>query len=246
VCYNSAATISATLSSVAKQTYPYVEHLIIDGQSTDDTISIIQREGSHVARVISEPDEGIYDAMNKGLSFASGDLVAFLNSDDVYSDSEVLADVACAFDSNSVDFVYGDLLMLNEKGDVVRDWKSGEIPPAGLTGTQIPHPVLFVKRSLLNQIEPSLDSSYRIAADLKQQLIIINKLKANGFYIRRSLVKMAIGGTSTNGLRSYLEGWKESGRAYNEVFGQGGVMFTVKKVLSKFKGLQFNRKRIRS
>jgi glycosyltransferase len=238
VCRNSADTISATLRSVAMQTYTDIEHLIIDGASTDDTLAVIQRDGMHSKIVISEPDEGIYDAMNKGLSFASGDIVAFLNADDIYCDSEVIADVAQAFDSNSTDFVYGDLLMVNEKGRVIRNWKSGEIPSSGRIGTQIPHPVLFVNRHLLNKIKPSFDSTYKIAADLKQQLIFINKLQARGYYIKRPLVKMAAGGTSTKSLNSFIVGWKESRRAYNDIFGRGGTVFTIRKVISKLKGLQ--------
>jgi glycosyltransferase len=239
VCKDSANTIYGTLHSVAQQTYPDIEHIIIDGASIDNTLSVIQRYGTHAKTVVSEPDKGIYDAMNKGLLYANGDIVAFLNADDIYCDSEVLSDVAKAFESNGIDFVYGDLLMVNDKDKVVRNWKSDEITSTGLSGTQIPHPVLFVKRTLLNKIEPSFDSTYKIAADLKQQLILINRLKARGYYIKRSLVYMAIGGASTNGLKSFLVGWRESRRAYNEIFRHGGTIFTIKKVISKFRGLHW-------
>src|SRR5262249_10159775 len=147
VSYNSAATIADTLRSVAAQQHPDVEHLIVDGASKDDTMAIVRREGAHVARAVSEPDKGIYDAMNKGLAMASGDLVAFLNSDDRYADPQVLSDVAKAYEAGACDYVYGDLQMVNRSGQVVRDWKTGEVPAGGLRGTQIPHPVLFVRRS---------------------------------------------------------------------------------------------------
>jgi glycosyltransferase involved in cell wall biosynthesis len=242
--YNSAATIANTLRSVRSQKHEYCEHIIIDGASKDDTLAIVQHEGRHVARVVSEPDNGIYDAMNKGLALATGDLVGFLNSDDAYADEAVLSDVALCFAEGNVDYVYGDIQMLNEAGAVVRHWQTGHIPAEGLWNTQIPHPALFVKRSLLNALNPAFDPSYRISADLKQQLILINKLGARGAYIKRPLTLMSIGGTSTGGLRSYAAGWRESARAYNEVFGGGGWWYTFKKVASKVRGIrnirQFN------
>lgn len=244
VSYNSAETISDSLHSVKKQKYGNSEHIVIDGASNDDTLAIVQREGPHVAKVVSEPDSGIYDAMNKGLAMATGDLVGFLNSDDVYADETVLSDVAECFATNNVDYVYGDIQMLNEIGEVVRHWQTGDIPAKGLWNSQIPHPALFVRRSLLISLTPAFDPSYRISADLKQQLILINKLGARGAYIKRPLTLMSIGGASTGGLRSYATGWKESARAYNEVFGGGGWWYTIKKVASKIRGIrkirQFN------
>ena len=103
---------------------------------------------------------------------------------------------------------------------------------------QIPHPALFVRRSLLNKINPPFDPSYRISADLKQQLIFINKLRSKGVYISRPLTRMSMGGASTEGFRSYVAGWKESAQAYNEVFGKGGWWFTARKVFSKLKSLR--------
>ena len=238
VCRNSAKTIARTLDSVAMQRYPNIEHLVIDGASTDDTLAVIKGNQRHITSFISEPDEGIYNAMNKGFSLASGDIVAFLNSDDAYIDVEVLSDVMKVFEFHSVDFVYGDLLMVDENGLICRDWRSGPIPDAGLNGSQIPHPVFFVKRSLLAKVIPVFDESYRIAADLKQQLIIINIFNAKGFYIKRPLVRMALGGASTSGLKSYISGWIESRRAYNEVIGRGGTSYTIRKVFSKLKDVR--------
>ena len=246
VSFNSANTISRTLKSVSYQSHKDYEHLIIDGASSDDTLRVVDLDGQHVAKVISEQDCGIYDAMNKGLAIATGEVVGFLNSDDAYADDAVLSDVARCFADGHVDYVYGDIQMLNEAGEVVRHWRTGDIPAEGLWNTQIPHPALFVKRSLLNSLNPAFDTSYRISADLKQQLILINKLGARGAYIRRPLTLMSIGGASTGGLRSYAVGWKESARAYNEVFGGGGWWYTIKKVASKVRGIrkirQFNSK----
>ena len=235
VCYNSSATIAGTLRSVSTQQYSKVEHIIVDGASKDNTVEIVQRLGKHVAHLVSEPDRGIYDAMNKGLALATGDFVGFLNSDDNYSDDAVLADVVQAFLTADTDYVYGDLLMMNGMGEIVRNWRTGDVPHEGLVRMQIPHPALFVRRTLLTGIDPAFDPSYRIAADLKQQLILINKMRAKGVYIRRPLVHMRLGGASTNSLFSYISGWIESARAYDEVFGSGGWVYTTRKVFSKIK-----------
>ncbi len=244
VAFNSERTIANTLDSVASQLHLDIEHIIIDGYSTDRTLEIVRCRGTHVSRVLSEPDNGIYDAMNKGLALATGDVVGFLNSDDAYADSTVISDVARSFSNSNVDYVYGDIQMLNEAGEVVRHWQTGAISVDGLRSTQIPHPALFVRRSLLDSLSPAFDPSYRISADLKQQLILINKLGARGVYIKRPLTLMSIGGASTGGLRSYAAGWQESIRAYNDVFGGGGWWYTFKKVASKVRGIrklrQFN------
>lgn len=237
VSFNSAATIADTLRSVAAQTHPDLEHIIIDGASTDATMDIVRKEGTHVAHAISERDKGIYDAMNKGLALATGEFVAFLNSDDRYADDRVLAEVAEAAVAG-VDFVYGDIRMVNAEGQTVREWKTGVVPIGGLTSTQIPHPALFVRRRLLDQISPAFDPTLRIASDLKQQLIFINRMGAKGAYLARTLVVMSLGGASTGSLSSYIAGWRESARAYNDVFGHGGVWFTTKKVLSKLRGIR--------
>jgi glycosyltransferase len=238
VCFNSATTIADTLRSVATQTHPDVEHIVVDGASRDATMEVVRREGSHVAQFVSEPDNGIYDAMNKGLFLATGDVVAFLNSDDRYADASVLSDVATAFATEGCDYVYGDIQMVNEAGRLVREWKTGTVPAEGLTDSQIPHPALFVRRPLLAGITPPFDPSYRISADLKQQLILVNKLRARGAYLRRSLAVMRMGGASTGGLSNYVAGWRESTRAFNEVHGKGGCWYTIKKVFSKLRGVR--------
>jgi glycosyltransferase len=238
VCFNSVKTIADTLRSVALQSHPDVEHIIVDGASTDGTIERVRTTASLGIRVVSEPDEGIYDAMNKGLALASGDVVAFLNSDDCYVDANVLSDVAAAFEAGDPDLVYGDISMVNANGEMVRYWRTGVVPDGGLRASQIPHPALFVRKRVLNTVSPAFDPKYRIASDLKQQLILINQRGARGVYVPRPLVTMRIGGASTGDLSGYVTGWKESARAYNEVFGAGGAWYTVRKVLSKFRGLR--------
>ena len=238
VCYNSEATICDTLHSVVEQKWSEIEHIVVDGASSDSTMSLVRLHATSIVTIISEPDHGIYDAMNKGLAKSNGDVVAFLNSDDCYSDEYVLNEVAEKFESTGCDFVYGDLNMVDQTGRLVREWKTGLISENGLVGSQIPHPVFFVRRELLTKLSPPFDISYRIAADLKQQLIIVNKYKAIGTYLPRVIAVMRIGGESTASLSNYVMGWSESVRAYNEVFGSGGILFTAKKVLSKVSGLR--------
>lgn len=238
VSFNSAKTIEDTLASVNAQVYKDVEHVIIDGGSTDDTPALIRRNGQRVTTFVSEPDKGIYDAMNKGVVAAKGDVICFLNSDDTFTDSNVLAEVADAFnDHPDSTFVYGDLHMIDASGKLSRHWQTGMIDSKGLQGQQIPHPALFIKLQSLRLLAPPFDPSYAIAADLKQQLILINQMQCQGTYLPRPLVRMKLGGASTNGLMSYARGWRESRRAYNEVFGGGGTVFTMRKVFRKLSGL---------
>ena len=239
VCINSSKTIAETLDSVRSQKYKNIEHIIIDGLSSDNTLDIINDFSNHIAMVISEKDFGIYDAMNKGLSFATGDIVAFLNSDDIYLNSDVLNDVINLFEAGDYDFVYGDIKMINQDGVLIRDWVTGVIHENGLNGRQIPHPAFFVKTKLLKNLSLPFDPTYRIAADLKQQLILINEQRLKGGYLSKPLVSMRLGGASTSNIFSYFNGWIESRRAYNEVFGNGGFLYTVKKVSSKICTIKF-------
>ena len=238
VSYNSASTIADTLHSVSGQSYANIEHVIIDGASKDETLRVVQEHGLHVATLVSEPDKGIYDAMCKGFARTTGEVIAFLNSDDCYVDSEVIADVVAALQASKADYAYGDIRMIDDTGKLKRQWKTGRVQPGKLTAKQIPHPALFVCRNQLEKIDPVFDASYRISADLKQQLILVNKLMAQGVYVPRSLVNMRVGGASTADFGSYLKGWKESARAYDEVFGRGGGWYTFLKVASKLKGVR--------
>ncbi|MEM6405147.1 MAG: glycosyltransferase family 2 protein [Pseudomonadota bacterium] len=234
VCYNSAHVLFSTLRSVAEQLHPEVEHIVIDGASQDHTLEIIRQHGSHVTQVVSEPDNGLYDAMNKGLALATGEVVAFLNAGDTYSDGQVLLEVAQAFSAEDVSFVYGDLRMWNMTGELVREWRVGLVNDQNRR--QIPHPTLFVRRTVLAALAPAFDSRYELAADVKQQLLLY-RMGLKGAYISRPVTEMSLGGASTESINSYMTGWLESVRAYNEVFGYGGIWYVAKKVFLKIKGL---------
>jgi glycosyltransferase involved in cell wall biosynthesis len=244
VCFNSAATIDDTLASVAAQRGVEVEHIVIDGGSSDDTMAIVERHRATVAYAVSEPDRGIYDAMNKGLAAASGDIVGYLNSDDCYAADDALAAVSNAFQSTGCDFAYGDIEMVDAAGRVARVWRTPNIGAGGISGTQIPHPAFFVRRSVLLAVAPAFDPSYRICADIKQQLIVVNKLRACGNQLSRPIVRMRLGGRSTSTLANYLQSWRESRRAWNEVMGRGGALYTLRKVLWKLGGVRMLRSRV--
>jgi glycosyltransferase involved in cell wall biosynthesis len=195
--YNSAATVEDTLQSIAAQDHAEVEHIVMDGGSTDGTLGIVGRYG-HVARVISGRDRGIYDAMNKGIAASSGEVIAFLNSDDFYAHSGVLGAVAAVFKGEMADAVYGDLQYVSDKDvkRVVRHWKAGVYrADAFKWGWMPPHPSFFVRREVFERLGGfNLDMS--TAADYELMLRFIHKYRIRLAYIPEVLVKMRTGGAS--------------------------------------------------
>ncbi|MFM7815107.1 MAG: glycosyltransferase family 2 protein, partial [Flavobacteriales bacterium] len=150
IAYNSAITIRATIDSVLSQSYHDIEYIVVDGASKDDTMSIVQSYGSRIHRVISEPDQGIYDAMNKGVKLATGDVIGVLNSDDFYADEHVIRDIARVVEEHDADAAYADLVYVDrEQTDrIVRRWNSGSyVPGQFLSGWMPPHPTFFLKRT---------------------------------------------------------------------------------------------------
>jgi glycosyltransferase len=209
ITLNSAATIADTLQSVASQTYPHVEHLVIDGNSSDDTLSIVQEHGRSGIHVLSEPDGGIYQAMNKGLRLAQGELVGFLNADDVYQDAEVLTEVARVAQDRRVDAIYGDLVYVSRTnpGRVVRHWHSGRWSRRRLRfGWMPPHPTLYV-RKVLADLLGGFDEQLRIAADYDFMLRLLKRPGIHVAYLDRVLVRMRTGGASN---RSLAMMWRKS------------------------------------
>lgn len=239
VVYNRVFCIENAIKSVQQQSYKDIEHVIIDGASTDGTIARVSKFINDRSILISEPDLGIYDALNKGFARASGDIIGILHSDDIFFDDQVVENVVLAFENECPDFVYGDIVMINDGDKIKRHWRSGELKCGFITAEQIPHPALFISRGLLSKLGQPFDPSFKIAADLKQQLIIANKLRSKGTYISCFFVKMKIGGLSTSSLSAHIEGWVESRRAWNDVHHSGGLRYVIRKVLSKVSGIRF-------
>jgi glycosyltransferase involved in cell wall biosynthesis len=206
VCFNSAETIGRTLHSVRDQTYKNIEHIIIDGGSTDNTLHIIESDGSHVAKIISESDAGIYDAMNKGISLASGDLVGFINSDDFYAYSGVLMDVATLFERTGADSCFGDLCYVSQTDSkrVIRYWQAKNfIPKSFESGWCPPHPTFFVRRSIYERLG-GFDLGFKIAADFELMARYLEVARISTFYITKVLVNMRLGGTTNKNISNIL------------------------------------------
>ena len=194
--FNSASTLRDCLNSVGSQSYP-AQHLIIDGASTDETLAIARSHGN-VSKIISERDAGIYDAMNKGIIQASGDVIGILNSDDFYASSDVLTRVAEAFEDESVDSCYGDLVYVDaaDTTRVTRNWKSGAFDQNSFFwGWMPPHPTFFVRRAVY-ETHGMFNLNLGSAADYELMLRLLVKHRISTVYIPEVLVKMRAGGVS--------------------------------------------------
>lgn len=215
VSYNSAATIRDTLNSVRDQTHPEVEHIIVDGASRDDTRDIA-RQYSHVNRVISEPDNGLYDAMNKGIRCATGAVIGILNSDDFYAHPNVLARVAAAFETQDTHALYGDLKYVHPRAvhRTVRYWRSGSYQRDHFRfGWMPPHPTFFVRREFYEQFG-GYDLNFRTAADYELMLRFLYKHHLPATYLPEVLVHMRTGGVSNASLRRRWQANREDHRAW--------------------------------
>ncbi|MFY7865811.1 glycosyltransferase family 2 protein [Roseateles sp.] len=209
VAYNASATIGDTLRSVANQTYTNVEHIVIDGASTDDTVEVIRREGIHVSRLVSEHDQGIYDALNKGIKMATGDVIGFLHADDLFADERVLTDIARQFEDPSVEAVYGDLVYVSaaDVSRVIRYWRAGEFSRKGLaSGWMPPHPTLYVRRSVYERLG-IFDTRYRISADYDSVVRFFGPGGVRPVYLPRLLIRMRVGGISNRSIKTI---WRKS------------------------------------
>ncbi|AEW03006.1 glycosyl transferase [Niastella koreensis] len=213
--YNSANTVRDTLACIASQRYANIEHIIVDGLSKDNTLDIV-KQFPHVAKVISEKDKGIYDAMNKGVQQATGDVIGILNSDDFYSDPFVLEKVAAAFKNPAVEAVYGDLQYVKQDNVqvVTRTWKSGKYQKRFLYyGWMPPHPTFFVRRNIYDKCG-LFNITLRSAADYELMLRVLLKHNTQVEYIPEVLVKMRAGGMSNASLKNRLRANREDEMAW--------------------------------
>jgi glycosyltransferase involved in cell wall biosynthesis len=213
--FNSAKTVRDTLNSIASQQYANIEHIIVDGLSKDNTLTIV-KEFPHVAKVVSEKDKGIYDAMNKGLQLTTGDVIGILNSDDFYTGSTVLSRVAAAFEDPSVEAVYGDLQYVKQDNVqlVTRTWKAGAFRKKLLYyGWMPPHPTFFVRRQVYERTG-MFNTSLRSAADYELMLRILLKHDVCAGYIPEVLVKMRAGGMSNASLKNRFKANREDAMAW--------------------------------
>ncbi|WBA13948.1 glycosyltransferase family 2 protein [Salinivibrio proteolyticus] len=213
--FNSENTIKDTLASLDSQDYPDIEYIVIDGGSTDNTVQLVKNQSKRLTKIVSEPDQGIYDALNKGIALATGDIIGFLHSDDILAYPTAISDVITQFLRHDADAVYADLdyVETDNVARVVRRWRSGEYKRAKLTkGWMPPHPTFYMKRSLYRTYG-GFDLSYRIAADYESMLryLFVNHVKA--VYLPKVTIKMRLGGISNRSLKSVLKKTQEDIKA---------------------------------
>jgi len=232
VAFNAARTIGDTLASVAGQTFPDIEHIVVDGASTDGTLEIIERHGTPVARLISEPDQGIYDAMNKGLRVVTGDIIGFLNADDVYAAPDVLAGVAAIMAAEKLDALFGDAEFVSpgRPDRPVRRYRSDRFCPERIAWGWMPaHPTLFLRREVFERFG-LFKTDYRIAGDFELVARIFHGGTLLYRHLPEVLVRMRTGGVSTGGWRNTFLLNHEVLRACRE----NGIDTNLFKILSKY------------
>ena len=232
--FNSEATIHGAISSVNDQSYPNIEHVFIDGASNDRTLEIVKEESRVENSIISEPDTGIYDALNKGIQHATGDVIGFLHADDYLNDSYVLESIAERFTCSQTQAVYGDLIYVSRENSekVIRYWRAGPFSESRLKwGWMPPHPTFYVRRSWYERIG-GFDTKYRIAADYDSILKLFSHPDFQVEYIPEVLVKMRLGGISNNSLRSIIQKMQEDLRVVRSS-GLGGIGTLLGKNLQK-------------
>ena len=241
VTYNSETTIQTTLDSVAKQTWHEIEHIIIDGGSSDRTLEII-KEFPHVSLVISEKDEGIYDAMNKGIRKSSGDVIGFLNSDDWFYSDSIIAEIHNGFHLN-VDAVYGDLVFVKNELDTTpkRIWTSEPYKnEAFLSGWVPPHPTFYAKKSVYLQYG-LFKSELMFAADFDIMCRFLEKESIVTKYLPGYKVKMRLGGATTKNITNIIKGNIEIFKSLRANGLNPGLSFIIKKILLKMKQLNISK-----
>ena len=232
VTYNSSETLQDTLSSVADQSLPAIEHIVIDGASKDNTDEVIRLHGSHVVNYISEPDFGIYDAMNKGLKLATGEVVCFLNAGDFYIDSGVLERVDKVMNLEDLDIIYGDVAYFRgeNKKNIIRRYKSEYFHPRLLIKGFMPaHPAFFMRRDIYQRIEP-FRINYKIAGDFEMMVRIFSDNNLRFRHMQEVLTMMRLGGISNMGIKSFIVINAEILRACRE----NGLKTNILKILSKY------------
>jgi glycosyltransferase involved in cell wall biosynthesis len=232
--YNRRETVAQAVESVLSQTHPDVETVLIDGASTDGTLDTLQPYRQCLDVFVSEPDDGIYDALNKGIERASGDVIGFLHADDVFAHSRVLAHVAEAFVDPAVEAVYGDLVYVRHDNVdcVVRYWRAGEFEPGALRrGWMPPHPTFYVRRHVYQRLG-LFDTRYHIAADYDSVLRFLGRGGIRTTYIPQVLVRMRVGGISNRSLGSILRKTREDLNALRSN-GVGGIGSLLQKNFSK-------------
>lgn len=217
ITYNSQATLEDTLKSVVSQDFKDIEYIIVDGKSKDKTLQIVEKYKERIARVISEKDKGLYDALNKGIRHATGDVVGLLHSDDLYANEQVISRVMAKFEEDpSIEAVYADLVFVsrNDLNRVMRSWKPGPYEEDSFVkGWMPPHPTFFVRREVYEKYG-CFNTDLKLSADYELMLRLIHKHHIKLAYIPETIVKMRMGGVSNTSFFVKLKANLEDKRAW--------------------------------
>jgi glycosyltransferase len=232
--WNNKNTIEDAIKSVLSQNYSDIEYIVVDGASSDGTVEVIKKHEDKISIFVSEKDKGIYDGLNKGVELATGDIIGFLHSDDIYADENIISEVVEAFEKNNTDSIYGDLVYVDKEdtNKVFRYWKSGDYSFKKLTnGWMPPHPTFFVKKEFYDRYG-KFDLSFGIAADYDFMLRMLGKYKITTSYLPKVLYKMRVGGASNRTIKNIIQKSREDIKALknNNI---GGIHTIVMKNLSK-------------
>lgn len=235
IAYNSEETIEETIKSVIAQDYPEIEYLIIDGASKDGTMAIVEKYRDQIQVVVSEKDGGIYDAMNKGVERATGDLVGILNSDDIYANPQVISKVVKKIQDENADALYADLVYVDREdtGKVTRRWISGTYKKDQFRkGWMPPHPTFFIKKEWYDQFG-LYSTDLKISADYELMLRMVHKNKAKLAYLNEIITKMRVGGESNVSIKNRIQANKEDRLAWKMNDLKPGTFTSIRKPLSK-------------
>lgn len=241
--YNNKETIEDAIKSVLSQTFPNIEYIVVDGASSDGTVEIIKKYENRISKFVSEKDKGIYDGLNRGIELATGDIIGFLHSDDIYTDENIISEVISSFLNNETDSIYGDLVYVDKKdtNKIFRYWESGDYTIEKLEkGWMPPHPTFFVKKEFYDKYG-KFDLDFGIAADYDFMLRMLGKYKISTTYLPKVLYKMRVGGASNRSIRNIIQKSKEDFRALKNN-GIGGYKTLLIKNISKIP--QFIKKNI--
>jgi glycosyltransferase len=236
ITYNSEKTLRDTIESVLSQSYNDIEYVIVDGKSKDSTCEIIRSYGDRISTFVSEKDDGLYDALNKGIRLSTGDVVGFLHSDDIFASTETIKMIAEAFTKFKVDSVYGDLVYVdqNDTDKIIRFWRSRKFSRArALTGWMPPHPTFYLKREVYMNYG-GFNTTFKIAADYESILRFLVRFKVSTFYIPLVLIRMRLGGESNKSIKNVIRKSVEDIRAMH-INGLISFVALFNKNASKFK-----------
>ncbi|MHC4883785.1 MAG: glycosyltransferase family 2 protein [Planctomycetota bacterium] len=234
--HNNRDEVGLAMDSVLSQEHGDVEYIVVDGASTDGTLNEIEKRRNRIDILISEPDSGIYDALNKGITAATGDVIGFLHSDDLYPDPTILSQVDARFAEQDYDAIYGNLQYVDKDGldRVIRHWQSCPFTPELLPqGWMPPHPTFFVRRTIYQE-SGNFNTAYRIAADYDLMLRFLSRPGFSAAYLPQVLVKMRVGGASNRSVKNILRKSYEDYQALrrNDI---GGIGALIRKNTSKIK-----------